>query len=62
MLAEHELPPRLLALLERQQEHFKYLYEQIGQIERELCQQLREDERSQRLLEIPGIGPITPAC
>jgi len=59
VLAEHELPPRLVALLERQQEHFKYLDEQIGQIERELCQQLREDERSQRLLEIPGIGPIT---
>ena len=30
-------------------------------IERELCLQLREDERSQRLLQIPGIGPIT-AC
>lgn len=59
VLAEHELPPRLVALLERLQAHFKYLDEQIGQIERELCLQLREDERSQRLLEIPGIGPIT---
>jgi len=59
VLAEHELPPRLVALLERLQTHFKYLDEQIAQIERELCQQLREDERSQRLLEIPGIGPIT---
>ncbi|CUR66551.1 Transposase IS116/IS110/IS902 family protein [Achromobacter xylosoxidans] len=59
MLAEHELPPRLVVLLERVQTHFKYLDEQIGQIERELCQQLRQDKRSQRLLEIPGIGPIT---
>ncbi|KOF53112.1 transposase [Achromobacter sp. DMS1] len=59
VLAGHELPPRLVALLERLQTHFKYLDEQIAQIERELCQQLREDERSQRLLEIPGIGPIT---
>ena len=59
VLAEHELPPRLVTLLERLQAHFKYLDEQTGQIERELCQQLREDERSQRLLEIPGIGPIT---
>lgn len=58
VLAEHELP-RLVALLERLQAHFKYLDEQVSQIERELCQQLREDERSQRLLEIPGIGPIT---
>lgn len=59
VLAEHELPLRLVALLERLQMHFKYLDDQIGQIERELCQQLREDDRSQRLLEIPGIGPIT---
>ncbi len=59
VLAEHDLPPRLVALLERLQENFKYLDEQIGQIERELGQQLREDERSQRLLEIPGIGLIT---
>ena len=59
VLAAHELPPRLIGLLERLQAHFKYLDEQIGQIERELMRQLQEDERSQRLLEIPGIGPIT---
>jgi len=59
MLAAHDLPPRLVALLERLQAHFKYLDEQIEQIESELIRQLREDERSQRLLEIPGIGPIT---
>lgn len=57
VLAEHDLPPRLIALLERLQVHFKYLDEQIAEIERELTLQLREDERSQRLLEIPGIGP-----
>jgi transposase len=59
VLATHDLPPRLVALLERLQAHFKYLDEQIAQIESELIRQLREDERSQRLLEIPGIGPIT---
>ncbi|CAD6550204.1 IS110 family transposase ISBcen2 [Paraburkholderia hiiakae] len=59
VLAKHELPPRLVALLERLHAHFKYLDEQIDQLERELQLQLREDERSQRLLEIPGIGPIT---
>ena len=58
-LAAHDLPPRLIALLERLHAHFKYLDEQIGQIESELMRQLREDERSQRLLEIPGIGPVT---
>lgn len=59
VLAAHELPPRLIALLERLQAHFKYLDEQIGELDRELVQQLGEDERSQRLLEIPGIGPVT---
>ena len=56
---EAELPPRLIALIERLRDHHKYLDEQIKAVERELTQQLAEDERSQRLLEIPGVGPIT---
>ncbi len=48
LLAEHEaeLPPRLIALLDRLREHFKYLDEQIKAVERELAQQLSEDERN----------------
>lgn len=49
----------MVALLERLQAHFKYLDRQVGEIEHELTAQLREDEHSQRLLNIPGIGPIT---
>ena len=56
---EAELPPRLITLIERLRAHVKYLDEQIKSVERELTQQLAEDERSQRLLEIPGVGPIT---
>jgi transposase len=61
VLAEHEasLPPRLTAVLERLRAHYQYLEAQISEIERELAQQLKEDERGERLLEIPGIGPIT---
>ena len=59
VLGAHNLPARLVALLERLQVHFKYLDEQIAQIESELIRQLSEDERSRRLLEIPVIGPIT---
>ncbi|KVD02119.1 transposase [Burkholderia ubonensis] len=59
VLEAQALPPRLVAVLERLQAHFKYLDEQIGQVEHELLTQLHEDERSERLLEIPGIGPIT---
>ncbi len=53
------LPPRLIATLERLHAHYKYLDEQIADIEKELIRQLNEDEACQRLLEIPGIGPMT---
>lgn len=61
VLAEHDaiLPPRLLGILERLRAHSNYLSEQIVQLERELTQQLAQDEMSSRLLEIPGVGPIT---
>lgn len=61
VLTEHEaaLPPRLVGVLERLRAHFNYLCDQITEIERELTQQLSEDDMSSRLLEIPGIGPIT---
>ncbi|WP_082902924.1 IS110 family transposase [Paraburkholderia ginsengiterrae] len=59
VLAAEPLPSRLIVLLERLHAHFRYLDEQIVQIERELLSQLHEDERSERLLEIPGIGPMT---
>lgn len=59
VLAGHELPPRLIAILERLHEHFKYLDEQIGEIGQELARQLADDDIGQRLMSIPGIGPIT---
>ena len=61
VLAEHEatLPSRLVGILERLRAHFKYLSEQMVELERELTQQLSEDDMSSRLLEIPGVGPIT---
>lgn len=56
---EDALPPKLVAVLIRLQTHYLYLEEQIKDIERDLLAQLKVDERCQRLLEIPGIGPIT---
>lgn len=60
-LAEHEaeLPPLMTDLIERLRAIFKDLNERIGQIERLLLETLHEDRNSVRLLEIPGIGPIT---
>jgi transposase len=59
VLAEHMLPPRLVSTLERLHEHFKYLSGQIAELEKEIKQQLADDDLGQRLLSIPGVGPIT---
>jgi transposase len=41
VLAEHSLPPRLVAILERLHGHFKYLDEQIGEIDKEMTPNLQ---------------------
>jgi len=46
------------ALLEAQR-HFSYLDEPIADIEKELGRQLQDDDLGQRLMSIPGAGPIT---
>jgi len=59
VLAEHTLPPRLMQVLQRLHAHFKYLDEQIAEIEKDLTRQLADDDLGQRLMTVPGIGPIT---
>ncbi|HQQ72038.1 MAG TPA: IS110 family transposase [Alicycliphilus sp.] len=59
LLAEHDLPPQLIAVLERLHAHFKYLDAQIAEAEKELGRQVHEDDLGQRLMTLPGIGPIT---
>jgi transposase len=60
---DHEtLPPRLVALVVRLRAHVHYLEEQIRQVEQDLKAALREDDKSRRLLESPGIGPITASA
>jgi transposase len=59
VLSEHLLPPRLVVTLERLHAHFKYLSEQIGEVDDELARELADNELGQRLLSIPGVGPIT---
>ncbi|HCT1419294.1 TPA: IS110 family transposase [Proteus mirabilis] len=59
VLAENDIPPYLAQLLIRLQAHYLYLIEQITDIENELNQALSLDDAGQRLLTIPGIGPIT---
>lgn len=59
VLAEHELPVRLTALLQRLHELFVYLDEQIKALDKELVGQLAEDDLGRRLLWMPCVGPIT---
>ena len=40
VLAEQALPPHLVVLLERLHAHFKYLSEQIGELDKDLARQL----------------------
>jgi transposase len=59
ILAEQSLPARLVQVLARLQAHFKYLDGQIAEIDKELTAQLADDDLGQRLMTVPGIGPIT---
>lgn len=59
VLAEHSLPPRLVAILERLHAHYQYLDGQVAEIDKELARQLADDDLGQRLMTIPGVGPIT---
>jgi transposase len=59
VLAEHPLPVRLITIIERLHAHYKYLTEQIADVEKELMQQLAEDDLGKRLTAIPGVGSIT---
>jgi len=61
-LAERPLPPRMMMLLNQLHEHFIYLQAQIAGIEKELLAQISADDLAQRLLTIPGIGPITASA
>jgi transposase len=59
VLAEQNLPPRLVQVIQRLHAHFRYLDGQIAEIEKELTRQLADDDLGQRLMTVPGIGPIT---
>ncbi|MBP2288586.1 transposase [Pseudomonas sp. BP7] len=59
VLAEHELPVRLTVLLQRLHDHFVYLDEQVKALDKELIDQLADDDLGRRLLSMPCVGPIT---
>lgn len=57
--AENGLTPQMKALLERQYQMLLILDERIGECDVDISNRATEDERCQRLQEIPGIGKIS---
>ncbi|MBC8951009.1 MULTISPECIES: IS110 family transposase [Xenorhabdus] len=59
VLAEHDVPDYLSRLLMKLHAHYLYLVEQITTLELELKQSIKADDATQRMMTIPGVGPIT---
>ncbi|MEO2228581.1 IS110 family transposase [Escherichia coli] len=59
VLAEHEISEYLSRLLMKLHAHYLYLIEQITELESELNQSIKADATAQRIMTIPGVGPIT---
>lgn len=55
----HELPGTFRLLIDRLLEHLKLLDQQVDEIEAQIKAWHRSNELSQRLEQIPGIGPMT---
>lgn len=60
--ADNELTPRMRELLHRQWVRFVALREELAWFDHQLVQQVREDEVCQRLMTIPGIGPVVSSA
>lgn len=59
ILEDANLPLNLSQLLQRLEQHYHYLLEQIKGLEAQLKQRLNEDEVGQRLLTVPCVGTLT---
>jgi len=60
--AENGLPGTLRKLLERLNDHLKELNRQVEELELQIKLWHKQNEASQRLKAIPGIGPITASA
>ncbi|RJG13993.1 IS110 family transposase [Pseudomonas cavernicola] len=59
---EHDLPLRFKILIQRLLEDIQHLKDEIKTIDAEIKKQLNADDAGNRLLSIPGIGPITASA
>lgn len=56
------LPPMLASALYRLYEEFRFLADQIQEVEVEMATFAKQDERGKRLLKMPGVGIVTTCC
>lgn len=59
---ENERPGSFRMLIQRLVDHLNVLDQQVGELEHEIQIWHRENEASQKLAKIPGIGPITASA
>ena len=59
--AENELSPVSRSFINRQYENLKHITEQIEEVKRELHELVKDKADYQRLLTIPGVGPVIAA-
>lgn len=59
---ENELPGSFRLLIQRLVDHLKVLDKQVSELELEIQLWHKENEASQKLADIPGIGPITASA
>ncbi|VEA72823.1 Transposase IS116/IS110/IS902 family [Serratia rubidaea] len=59
VLEENHIPTYLTRLLNRLHSHYVYLSGEIEELDKGLKNHLAEDATAQRLLTIPGVGPMT---
>ncbi|MDT8427930.1 MAG: IS110 family transposase [Pseudomonadales bacterium] len=60
--ADNELTPRIRELLHRQWERFLALRDEVCWFDHQLTQQVKDDELCQRLMTIPGFGPVVSSA
>lgn len=59
ILVDDALRPRLRLLLEDLRSEWRALDARIAELDREITKNARENEASRRLMQVPGIGPLT---
>ena len=59
---ESELPASMVQVLYRIYDEYRFITQQITDLETEMSELVAADDRGRRLLDVPGVGLITTSC